>query len=1013
MTRFLALLCALLVALALPATAYAQYFGRNKVQYEKFEFKKLTTQHFDIYYYPEEEAAVQLAARMAERWYSRLSTLLRHELSNRQPLILYAAHPHFQQTNALSGEISEGTGGVTEGLKRRVILPFAGGLAETDHVLGHELVHAFQYDMANTLDAEGSRIGPAINGLPLWFIEGMAEYLSLGPVDANTAMWVRDATAREKMPTVDKLDDPNFFPYRYGHAFWAYVGGRWGDGAVGNMLRETGPQADIEGAMRVVLGVDKEQFTKDWHAATARAYAAIIETTKPASAFGQALVTREKSGGHINVTPSLSPDGRKVVFLSERSMLSIDMYVADAATGRVTRKLVETGGDPHFESLEFLNSAGDWAPDNRRFVFSGLSKGQPVLAIVDTDTGRREAEHEFAQLGEIFNPAWSPDGHTVAFSALTGGVLDLYTFDLQSRALTQLTSDPFADLDPEWSPDGRELAWVTDRFSSDMNTLKFGNYRLGAMDVATRRVRELAGFADGRNSNPEFSADGRSLYFIATPDGIPNIYRLDLASRSTTRVTNVLSGIAGITPLTPALSVAAASAGLVFSVYEADDYNLYITTAPQQLAGVVAPGAERNAASLPPATRERSDVAQLLESPATGLPQLTTYETKPYKAGLSLDALGQPTVGVGADRFGAYAAGGISAIFSDVLGHHEVGATVQLTSRFKEMGGAVSYINRRSRLNWGLVGEQTPYVTGGFAESLAMVGTTPSILQQTYRLTQVDRAISGITQYPFSRVHRLEFSGGARNISFDQDIETLQFSAVSGELIDTFTEELPRPDSLNLGQVSAALVYDSALNGLTGPVLGQRYRFELSQTAGSVSYSSVLTDYRKYFMPARPFTFAVRGMHYGRYGSGGEDSRLSPVYLGQPGLIRGYDFNSFDASECGVTADGSCAAFDSLIGSRLGILNAELRVPVVGLFKPSAMYGGVPVDLVLFADAGVAWTKASRASFLGGSRDAVKSIGAALRFNAFGYVVGEIDYVKPIDRPGRGWVWQFSLTPGF
>ncbi len=400
----------------------AQYFGRNKVQYEKFDFKVLATEHFDIYHYPEEEAAVAIAARMAERWYSRISKLLQHELRGRQPLILYAAHPHFQQTNTLSGEIGEGTGGVTESAKRRVILPFAGGLAETDHVLGHELVHAFQYDMAAQTDLQGRPIGPGLQALPLWFIEGMAEYLSIGPIDANTAMWVREAASRNAMPTIDKLDDPDFFPYRYGHAFWAYVAGRWGDRAVGDMLRATGPEGDIETAMAAVLGTDKDTLSKEWHDATRRSFAAVYETTKPPSAFGRPLITRETGGGDINLSPAISPDGKRIVFLSERSLFSIDMFVADVATGKIGRRLVETTSDPHFDSLQFLSSAGDWAPDNRRFVFAALSAGQPVLTIVDADRGRREAEHEFADLGEIYNPAWSPDGRRIAFSALKGGV---------------------------------------------------------------------------------------------------------------------------------------------------------------------------------------------------------------------------------------------------------------------------------------------------------------------------------------------------------------------------------------------------------------------------------------------------------------------------------------------------------------------------------------------------------------------------------------------------------------
>ena len=1009
--------CILLVALGLatasPATA--QYFGQNKVQYETFDFQVLKTEHFDIYYYAEEEAAVRLAARMAERWYTRLSQLLRHELSGRQPLILYAAHPHFQQTNVLSG-VGEGTGGVTESLKRRIIMPFAGGLAETDHVLGHELVHAFQYDMATRRDFEGNPIGPAVGGLPLWFIEGMAEYLSLGPVDANTAMWIREAASRDAMPTIRRLDDPDFFPYRYGHAFWAYVAGRWGDRAVGDVLRATGPPADIAAAMQYVLGIDEETFNREWHDATRRTYAPFFETTRPGSAFGRALITAESSGGEMNLAPALSPDGRRVVFLSERSLFSIDMYVADVATGRVTRKIVETAGDPHFESLQFLSSAGDWAPDNRRFVFAGLAAGQPVLAIVDVDTGRRVAEHEFPDLGEIYNPAWSPDGRTIAFSALKGGVLDLYLFDLESRQLRQLTNDPFADLDPEWSPDGRRLAWVTDRFSSSIDALDFGNYRIGSFEVASGNMRPLAGFPAGRNTNPEFAADGRVLYFIATPDGVPNIYRAELppdgGNPAATRVTNVLSGVSGITPLTPALSVAAAAQGVVFTVFERDEYNLY-ATAPGAQAPRADAIADRDAAVLPPFNRRTGEVAQLLNEPATGLPAAQQFPVEDYRARLQLDAVGQPTVGVGADRFGAYGAGGLAFMWSDMLGNHTLGTSLQLTSRFQEIGGAVGYINREHRWNWGLIGEQTPYVTGGFGQALTTVNGQTAVVEQTYRVTQVNRAVNGLLQYPFSRAQRVEFAAGLRRLSFDQDIETQVF-ALNGALIDESVEELPRPDALNLGEASAALVYDTSINGATGPILGQRYRLELAQTAGSITYTGVLADYRRYFMPARPFTIALRGLHYGRYGRDGEDPRLAPMYVGYPGLVRGYEIESFDARDCVLEGATSCRAFDQTVGTRIAVVNAELRFPLLGVFnRGRSYYGAFPIELALFGDAGTAWTSNdARPRFLGGDRDWVRSAGAAVRVNAFGYAIVEVDYVRPFDRE-RGWHWQVNLTPGF
>ena len=1020
-------LLAAIFACVSAAPSSAQYFGRNKVQYEQFDFKVLATEHFDIYYYAEEEAAVALAARMAERWYARISKLLQHELRGRQPLILYAAHPHFQQTNVLSGEIGEGTGGVTESAKRRVILPFAGGLAETDHVLGHELVHAFQYDMAAQTDMQGRPIGPGLQALPLWFIEGMAEYLSIGPIDSNTAMWVREASARNAMPTIDKLDDPDFFPYRYGHAFWAYVAGRWGDRAVGDLLRATGPEGNIDGAIAAVLGTDDETLSKEWHDATRRSFAAVYETTKPPSAFGRALITRESGGGDINLTPAISPDGKRVVFLSERSLFSIDMFVADVATGKIGRRLVETTSDPHFDSLQFLSSAGDWAPDNRRFVFAALSAGQPVLTIVDVDRGRREAEHEFADLGEIYNPAWSPDGRRIAFSALKGGVLDLYLFDLESRRLQQLTNDAFADLDPEWTPDGRELVWVTDRFSSDLQSLSFGNYRIAAMAVSSAppvdapaaasgvqlaqgKPRPFAGFDTGRNSNPEFAADG-TLYFIATPEGIPNVYRQGRTG-SPTRVTNIVSGVSGITPLTPAMSAASAAPAFVFTVFENDRYNIYASDTMQpSTVGALLP--TMNAAVLPPANRRPDEVAQLLQSANAGLPPPRPYDVQDYKAKLSLDAIGQTQIGVGADQFGSYAAGGISLLFTDMLGEHMLGATVQSTSRIEDTGASVMYLNRKSRWNWGAVIEHLPFSNGAFAQGITTIDGREVFVEQTYRLTQLNTSISAITQYPFSRVQRVEFSAGVRRIGFDAQIETQFFSPITGELFDEQTQELPRPDAMNLGEATAALVYDSSIFGATSPLVGRRYRFEYTQLAGTLNYGGVLADYRRYFMPVRPFTLAVRGLHYGRYGADAEDPRLPPLFIGYQGLVRGYDVGSFDASECNSVDLVTCEAFDQLNGSRVAIAGVELRFPLLGLFSRRSFYGPFPIELAFFGDAGLAWTSATRPSFAGGDRDWARSAGVAVRANLLGYAIAEFDYVKPFDRTRRGWVWQFGLTPGF
>src|SRR5947208_18074 len=330
--------------------AQGQYFGRNPVQYENFHFKVLKTQHFDVYFYDKEAPAAAEAARMAERWYARISTALRHQLSGRQPLILYSDHPDFEQTNVLGEQPGEGTGGVTESLKRRIILPMGASLAETDHVIGHELTHAFQYDITGV--GRGN-MATGLNRVPLWFIEGMAEYVSLGNVDANTTMWMRDAVRRGELPKFKDLANPKYFPYRWGQSFWAYLVGTYGDDIVGVMLRAAGRSGNVQTALEGVTHRPADSVVADWHRAliaSAQPVAVATNTELPSdkkqanaareaqvTAAGARLLISPGNQQRYNLAPALSPDGKRMVYLSDAGLFSIDVYLANAENGHTIR----------------------------------------------------------------------------------------------------------------------------------------------------------------------------------------------------------------------------------------------------------------------------------------------------------------------------------------------------------------------------------------------------------------------------------------------------------------------------------------------------------------------------------------------------------------------------------------------------------------------------------------------------------------------------------------------------
>jgi Tol biopolymer transport system component len=978
--RTAGLVLAILVATA--AATGAQSFGRNKVHYDDLDFRILETPHFNIYYYPAEHDASVEAGRLAERWYARLSKALDFEFSERQPIVLYASHSQFIQTNVIGGLLGEGVGGITEHEKGRIVLPFAAGLGETDHVLGHELVHAFQRQIIR-------KSGRSISTLPLWFIEGMAEYLSVGRIDSNTAMWLRDAAEQNKLPRIDQLGNPKWFPYRYGQALWVYLAGRFGEDVVARCLKS--PASGAIGRLVSATGVDALTLSNGWHESIQHLFSSPDAQSKKSS---PAIVTNA-NGGRLNIGPSLSPDGNSMVFLSERDLYSIDVYLADAHTGAVRRKIVQTAGDPHFESLQFIESAGAWDPSGRWFALAARSGGEAVLSIVDTRTGSIAREVPIREADQVFGPTWSPDGKRIAFSGLKGGLSDLYELNLDTARVRVLTSDAFADLQPSWSPDGRTIAFSTDRFSSSLDTLTFGNFHLARIDVESRVIQELPSVPGAKNIDPHWSRDGGSLYFIADAGQVSNVYRLDIAGETIFRVTQETTGVSGITSLSPALSVAAQADRAAYSVYRGGSYEIHAIDLTSDSAATPVPIV--TATSTQPASAANL-TAGAFSVPTFDLPNGKAFAVKPYRGGLRLDRMVQPYLSAGGGSTGGFIRGGVGLSFGDMLGDHQLQSIIQVGKNVDDFATEVAYLNMRSRWNWGVLGGQVPWLIGVAQPSPTTSADGSTLTQQSEVFRQIHREVSTMAIYPFSGAKRLELSGGAESIAYDRELTTSDFSLATGNLVNSSTSTSSAAPSALLFEPRAALVYDSSVWGPTSPILGQRYRLAIAPTFGSLSFTTVTADFRKYLMPVRPLTIAMRVMHIGRYGSGAGDPRLLPLAWTLRDLVRGYG----DTGP--VLGDASY-----LTAARTLVANIEARFPVPGIFTGSLQPLPLPIEGVIFSDAGQFWTAQTLTT---SARPILRSVGAGVRLTAAGLVF-EFDAVRPIDHVSNGWKFAFNFRPGF
>src|SRR6185503_13773862 len=322
----------------------------------------------------------------------------------------------------------------------------------------------------------------------------------------------------------------------------------------------------------------------------------------------------------------------------------------------------------------------------------------------DATSGRKEREIPVRGVDQILHPAWAPDGHAIAFAGLTQGLSDLYLYDLRASSLQRLTNDAFAEMHPAWSPDSRTIAFATDRFTTNLDTLAIGRYELATIEPASGRVQRIPTFAGADSINPQWSRDGRELYFIANPSGIADVYGVSTANGALSQLTNVSTGASGITASSPALSVAYGRDVAAFSVYNDNKYDIYTVDAATSRAPVSRDVA--NAAALPPATRKESDVAALLADSEFGLPPR------------------QPQVGIGVNRFGSTIGGGVSFYFSDLLGNHMLATAVQMNSGIgnnfsaKDTAAEVAYFDQSHRWQWGVLGGQVPYLSGGISSTV-------------------------------------------------------------------------------------------------------------------------------------------------------------------------------------------------------------------------------------------------------------------------------------------------------
>jgi Tol biopolymer transport system component len=840
------------------------------------------------------------------------------------PVILYGSQSEFRETRAVSTLLGEETGGLTEFYKRRVVVPSTGSLAELEHVLTHELAHAFQLDILRRARPGGPT--EAISWTPpLWVMEGLSEYLSVPGLDAHTEMWLRDAVYSGELTDLESLERvADIRVYRYGQSAVAHLAARFGDGSLGPWLRAMARRRDVAAAPSEVCGMSLERLSEDWHEALRRRYLPDLARAADLGAVARRLTDHRRSLAGFHAAPAVSRDGLQMVYVADETPYA-DLYLASALDGRHRRRLIRGERRDTFESLRYARTSIEWSPDDRLLALVATSGGRDRLVLFDVR--RREVARSFDfGLDEMLSPTFAPDGRELIFVGVSRGGSNLYRVTAKGDSLRPLLAGDWGVFQPAWSPDGSRVAFVTDGGRSSFwdDTLR-ASWQIALLDLRDGSVERIAG--EGKNLNPQWLPDGRRLAYLSDRSGVSNLYVHDLERGTDEAVTDLRTGISGLAPTGAALSVARGGARAVVSVFADQGWDLFAIEDPGALRAVALPpaAAPRGSDSLtaggapPDSAAEVPDVDlwQVMRETAA-LPESLSCRATPYRPRLTLDVV--QAGGLYATGYGAVAAA--QFVFSDMLGDRQLLLGADVSGSLADGNYLLGFVGQRHRWAWSAAAYQ--YVLG------YGLGTAPG-----YPEAYQKRRIRGLElgySYPLSHFRRIE-------VLVDGVWEQrYQWSCTEGPYENLWTCGWgAREQDLLYASPCVAWVHDSALFGPTGPLSGQRARISGGVDVGERRARTLEVDLRAYVNLRKRYALAWRGVLVGEWGRDAE-----PLAFGGPYSLHGY-------------------ADRPLVGTKIAFTNLEFRFPFVDdllIAWPVRLrfYG---IRGALFFDLGGAWDEAA------------------------------------------------------
>ncbi|MBP7461710.1 MAG: PD40 domain-containing protein [Candidatus Delongbacteria bacterium] len=1026
----------IIISLLLTAGISHAQFGKNKVQYNDIDMFTFSTTHYIIYYQQGDEFLAEYTALESERFYQVFKRYLQYELEEKVPIIIYSSPNDFLQTNVISGQLGEGVQGFTEAFKSRVVLPFNGSYNDYRHTLHHELTHAiFHYFLF------GGKIQNIVNtrrliDLPLWFEEGLPEFVTTY-WDTEADMVMRDAEIYGYLPPMEYLN--GYFAYKGGQSVYQFINEKYGEEKIGELLRSVKSAASINHVFKKVFGLEMEEFSKQWSKWIKTCYWEELSKREEAPDMAKAFTDHTKDKSYFNIMPSFSPNGEYLAFFSDRSDYT-GLFIRSTINKKKQWCLLKSGQKGNLESFHLFETKLAWSNDGKYLVFVNKEKNRDRITLYEVEK-RQIVKSIDPGLNGVSSPSFAPGDSIILFTGFENSRQNLYLYTLSTGELQAITHDFHTKKDPVFSPDGHRIAFASDRpFKRDLKSeseayqknLGYNQQNIFVLDINSREIIPVT-TDSSLNEYPEWSPDGRFLAYVSDRNGISNIYLWDSHDSQSRPITNILSCCKHITwskrsdkiaftsfiqggwdifVLNNPISRLSKYSSLHPTRFRESDplgkfYQRYLslpygTTLSHSLTGKIRSkemiykyqntdyvvSHTTHKASQPDSLKKSIPDSAGGSMDSTIIP--TPFSSDQYvkkiqsdiKESLPYQIKFSPDLVTGSFYYDTYYGMGGQAVFafSDVMGNHQIVVYSDLYYSFENSNILVNYYFLPKKWDLGLSFYQ---------------------LKNDYQLTYYDIlsmkqiGFQGFLYYPFNTYSRAELGLNSFSINAKKYLYNSYYDYIY----------LNEEEKLRVSLLQARYVYDNVLYGDTGPSNGWRYYIDFEKAVPvsdqDLNFERITFDFRKYFNFQREYTLAVR-LTGGK--SFGEDPQY--YYIGGTPNWLNYSRKEYGSWEMKSSYMASLCmpmrgfSLYERVGTTAAMMNLEFRFRFIDylIFNFPARFGFMSITGVVFNDWGAAWNDWNEFRLWSNQKltTPIASYGYGIRIN-LGIALLKIDIAYPTD----------------